>query len=355
MNNMWMTFGASVLTVRVRDAVGCPTIGVGCKGPQYQEVRMVSQAAPEQVVGYSVSAVARRLGVAAATLRTWDRRYGMSPSLRTAGAHRRYTEDDVARLRRMQSLMVGGMPPADAAVAALGSVADAAALRAGAAADRDPGPAADGNVVPLSRVDAQMKGLSRAAHCMDTAGAAAVVRRSIQRWGVTWTWDRLIAPVLRDIGQQYERSGPADAAIDIEHHLSHVVMRELIRTADVLDPVNPRPVLLASAAEEQHTLPLYALAAALAERGIATRVLGARTPDRALAAAVRRTGPAAVFVWAQARAATDLAEAVPDVRPTAAIVVGGPGWQAVDLPSGVAYPHSLSEAVATLGAILRPG
>ncbi len=324
---------------------------------------MASQAAPEQAVGYSVSTVARRLGVAAATLRTWDRRYGMSPSLRTAGAHRRYTEDDVARLRRMQSMMVGGMPPADAAVAALGSSGDAASLPADAAATGDAAqaaagdaaPAAAGNVVPLSRVDAQKKGLSRAAHCMDTAGAAAVLRRSIQRWGVTWTWDSLIAPVLRDIGQEYERSGPADAGIDIEHHLSHVVMRELIRTADVLDPVNPRPVLLASAADEQHTLPLYALAASLAERGIATRVLGARTPDRALAAAVRRTGPAAVFVWAQAPATTDLSEAVPDVRPTSAVVVGGPGWQAVDLPSGVAYPHSLSEAVATLAAIVRPG
>ena len=38
----------------------------------------------------TVAAVARRLGVAPATLRTWDRRYGLGPSEHTSGAHRRY-------------------------------------------------------------------------------------------------------------------------------------------------------------------------------------------------------------------------------------------------------------------------
>ena len=36
-----------------------------------------------------VAAVARRLGVAPATLRTWDRRYGLGPSVHAPGAHRR--------------------------------------------------------------------------------------------------------------------------------------------------------------------------------------------------------------------------------------------------------------------------
>ncbi|WP_418607771.1 MerR family transcriptional regulator [Georgenia sp. SUBG003] len=35
----------------------------------------------------TVAAVAGRLGVAASTLRTWDRRYGLGPSAHEAGAH----------------------------------------------------------------------------------------------------------------------------------------------------------------------------------------------------------------------------------------------------------------------------
>lgn len=69
--------------------------------------------------GLAVAAVARRLGVAPATLRTWDRRYGLGPTEHRAGSHRRYTDDDVARLLVMRRLTLEGVAPVDAAKAAL--------------------------------------------------------------------------------------------------------------------------------------------------------------------------------------------------------------------------------------------
>ena len=63
----------------------------------------------------TVAAVARRLGVAPATLRTWDRRYGLGPSEHTAGAHRRYSGIDVSRLMIMRRLTLEGVPPSEAA------------------------------------------------------------------------------------------------------------------------------------------------------------------------------------------------------------------------------------------------
>lgn len=63
----------------------------------------------------TVAAVAARLGVAPATLRTWDRRYGLGPSEHTAGAHRRYSAVDLGRLMTMRSLTLDGIPPSDAA------------------------------------------------------------------------------------------------------------------------------------------------------------------------------------------------------------------------------------------------
>ncbi|MBD8078333.1 MerR family transcriptional regulator [Cellulosimicrobium arenosum] len=78
--------------------------------------------------GLAVAVVARRLGVAPATLRTWDRRYGLGPSEHEAGAHRRYIEDDVARLMVMRQLTLDGVAPADAARVALD--ADAGTLDA---------------------------------------------------------------------------------------------------------------------------------------------------------------------------------------------------------------------------------
>src|SRR4051795_4952756 len=67
----------------------------------------------------AVAAVARRLGVAPATLRTWDRRYGLGPSEHAAGAHRRYTPADAARLEHMRRLVLEGVAPVDAARAVL--------------------------------------------------------------------------------------------------------------------------------------------------------------------------------------------------------------------------------------------
>src|SRR5919199_6751234 len=72
----------------------------------------------------TVAAVARRLGVAPSTLRTWDRRYDLGPSAHTAGSHRRYSPEDLARLVVMRRLTLEGVPPADAARIALAQVAE---------------------------------------------------------------------------------------------------------------------------------------------------------------------------------------------------------------------------------------
>ena len=53
-------------------------------------------------VGFSVGAVARRLGVAPSTLRTWNRRYGIGARELSPGRHRRYTAEDIVRLEHMK-------------------------------------------------------------------------------------------------------------------------------------------------------------------------------------------------------------------------------------------------------------
>ena len=73
--------------------------------------RPLRPVTPAEAPALTVAAVARRLGVAPATLRTWDRRYGLGPSEHSAGSHRRYTSDDVARLLVMRRLTLEGVAP----------------------------------------------------------------------------------------------------------------------------------------------------------------------------------------------------------------------------------------------------
>jgi hypothetical protein len=106
-------------------------------------------------------------------------------------------------------------------------------------------------------------------------------------------------------------------------------------------------VLLACAPEEQHSLPLSALAAALAEQGIGARLLGGGLPLPALRAAVRRTGPAALMVWSHAATSADvrLLDALPVLRPPVAVLAGGVGWIGRPLPARVTYVPDLVSAV----------
>jgi len=82
---------------------------------------MQGHNSPPPEPGLAVAEVAKKLGVAPATLRTWDRRYGLAPTLRTAGSHRRYTATDIARLEVMRSHTLAGLAPGDAARIAVGT------------------------------------------------------------------------------------------------------------------------------------------------------------------------------------------------------------------------------------------
>jgi len=298
----------------------------------------------------TVAAVARRLGVAPATLRTWDRRYGVGPSEHSAGSHRRYSPADVHRLEVMRRLTLDGVTPAEAARVALTTAppslptpGDGRALGEGTHEARGSG----GRVVALPGADPAVRGLARAAMALDSPAAARIVREHLDRFGTSWTWDQLLVPVLVGVGDRWESTG---TGVDVEHVLSEAVLSALHSAgAERPTPVNPRPVLLAGTPSEQHTLPLHVLARALGERRVGSRVLGARVPAEALADAVRRSGACAVFLWAHRyeEVPPDPFGHVPVTRPAATIVVGGPGWQQ-PLPDAVCQVDSLSEAVEVL-------
>jgi hypothetical protein len=180
------------------------------------------------------------------------------------------------------------------------------------------------------------------------------VTEALERDGVVPTWDRLIVPVLCAVGEQWSESG---RGIEIEHALSAAVQDSLAAVVRIADaPVNSRSVLLACAPDEMHSLVLWGVAAGLAERRIGARILGASLPFSALSDAVRRLGPAVVFVWAQIPGTSDPAvlSTIPSLRPAATILIGGPGWlaDAATLPDGVIRVTDLTDTVGRIAHAL---
>jgi DNA-binding transcriptional MerR regulator len=292
-----------------------------------------------------VAAVARRLGVAPATLRTWDRRYGIGPRAHTTGRHRRYAPDDIARLELMQQELLRGATPAEAAHYALHTSAPAYA-DVEVVAPREP------LLREVSTRSAQVLGLSRAAMAMDAVAIHQLVADSIGRLGAVAVWDDVLRPVLSALASRWAHSGEC---VEVEHLVHECTLAAVIgATPVVAAPRNPRPVLLCCTPEERYSLPLQVLRAALAKDGIGTQMLGAALPAGALAAAVRRTGPAAVVLWAQLpqHAEAGVFERVPRTRQRVRLFACGPGWFTTELPDRVERLEDLSDAVRRIESLV---
>lgn len=313
----------------------------------------------------SVGAAAARLGVAPETLRSWGRRYGLTPSTRTDGGHRRYDDADLDRLLRMQRLVAAGRTPADAARQVVAGGADDGGADDGAA-DADPGPpaatrarrraGAGGTVLALPDAPPEARGLARAAARLDADGVHEILGDLLVERGVVATWDAVLRPVLVAAGLRWEQTG---AGIDVEHLLSEAVTESLRAYRACQPQFEPgRGVLLTSPPGDWHVLPLYVLAAALAERRVPSQVMG-QLPAAALVSVVRRTGVSGVFVWSQRAPGEDgpvarfPVDALPRTRAPRALVAGGPGWAGRAPDPRVTMSVDLAHAVRLLAATPR--
>jgi hypothetical protein len=245
----------------------------------------------------------------------------------------------------MQHALVRGASPADAARYAMSAPPPAPAPRADAGAGARAG---GGGTLRLSGAGPAARGLGRAAAALDAPAVGALLDESVAADGVEVTWDEVVRPVLAAVAARWAHTG---AGVEIEHLVSECVLAVFGARAGQPATV-ARPVLLAAMPGELHTLPIVALAAVLAHRGVAHRYLGANLPADALLAAIRRTAPAAVVLWAQAGETADAAilQSLPSTRPLARTFAAGPGWDGAALPLRVARLTSLRHAVASIGA-----
>ncbi|CAM5640055.1 MerR family transcriptional regulator [Streptomyces canarius] len=314
--------------------------------------------------GLTTGVLARRLGVSPMTLRSWDRRYGIGPTARTEGGHRRWTAADVATVEEMCRLTATGIPPADAARAARTAAAGPPSGSEAVTAPPPAGRSRAAGALPLGDVRQECRGLARAAVRLDAPALEKQLAAAVERHGLVVAWQEVMVPTLHAVGRRWASSD--DQYVEVEHLLAWHVSTVLRRSTPPAAPVTPPGagcVLLACVPGEQHTLPLEALHAALGREGLPVRMLGAAVPVEALDAAVRRLGPVAVVLWAQesTRAAPALARHVAGLRwgmkgtrRGPAVLLGGPGWSRTQPPVGL-RPAGLTQAVEALRALYTAG
>jgi MerR family transcriptional regulator, light-induced transcriptional regulator len=208
---------------------------------------------------YRIQSVARLTGISTATLRAWERRYHLVAPGRSAKGYRLYSDDDVARLSSIKSMLDEGLRigeavervrrtsptllPADATRPEEIQAARAAILAALLAMDR-----------------------TAAVQAYDRLAFVPPLRRV----------DEVLLPVLNEIGDLWA-CGQGNVAQ--EHFASAFIRERLAALMEALDVPGPGPeAVCAGLPGERHEFGLIAVALHLAARGWKVTYLGPDLP-----------------------------------------------------------------------------
>lgn len=336
---------------------------------------------------YTIGHAARLTGVPSATLRAWERRYGLVKPVRTEGGYRLYDERGLQLLRAMAALVAAGWSPRQAAEHLRSDDTDspddeqhqpweayltgtdevgagpAKGSRGSAGHDADGGAARDGASTgrasdadaPVARGAWDVTALARGAAEMDPAAVGEAVNRAFAEGSLEQVVDTWLMPALRMLGDQW-KAGRVDVAG--EHVVSATLHRKLgvaMEAAPV--PQGPR-VAVGLARGSHHELGILAFAVLLRRAGVEVVYLGADLPAQHWVAVVQHHHPAAVVIGVPTAtdvlAVRETVAALHAARPQLTVHVGG-GAQFEVGQGTVPLGHTVSTAAQTLAEALRIG
>ena len=249
---------------------------------------------------YTIRRASLLTGVSEASLRAWERRYGVVTPHRNESGYRLYDDEDLAAVSTMRRLVDNGWSPAEAADA----------VRRGTVPvvpDEVVGRDTSDGLQPPNAVTYRRRFLSSAAQ-MDTAGIEESLDGGFALGSFEHVVDSWLFPTLQALGEGWAR-GEIDVAG--EHAASHAVHRRLSAAFDAAGSRSRGPaVVVGLPSGSQHDLGALAFATAIRRRGLDVLYLGANVPVSSWEAAIRSR---------EARAAV-LSVVTPEDRPAAAAV-----------------------------------
>jgi len=231
---------------------------------------------------YTIKQASRLTGVSVASLRTWERRYGVVEPHRNDSGYRLYDEKDLSAMSTMRRLVDSGWSPAEAADAVRRGTVPAVLEEVVGPETSTP------NAVTY------MQRFLSSAEQMDTAGIEESLDGGFALGSFEHVVDSWLFPTLEALGEGWAR-GEIDVAG--EHAASHAVHRRLSAAFDAAASRSRGPaVVVGLPSGSQHELGALAFATAIRRRGMDVLYLGANVPVSSWEAAVRsREARAAVM------------------------------------------------------------
>lgn len=264
---------------------------------------------------------ARALGASEASVKRWADG-GLLPSEKTAGGHRRFRPEDVARFKREN----GG-----ASSAALRR-ARAGAESAAAASTPDGERSGAAEMGSGARVEASVETLFDALTRGDTeATSALLVNSYLAGRPLAFIFDELLAAAMRKIGDLWHQGDLTVAEEHLATRAAGIALQTLDKVVAEPEPNNLLAVCC-GAEDDFHELPLQCAELILKHEGWEVLSLGMNTPFYSLTQMVARLHPRLVCVSStmlidRERAAREFGELRAAAgRVGAAIALGGAGF-----------------------------
>lgn len=277
---------------------------------------------------YTIKRAAELTGVPEATLRAWERRYGVINPARTSAGYRLYDETCLQRVRSMRSLLAAGWAPRQAA-------------------RRVMQPA----LPPMAPTDlsASIPEFVSAARNLDSAMLDSVIDNAFARAGFELVVDEWMMPALTELGRGWAEG---DVSIAAEHLAALAVRRRLTAAFEAAATGAGGPgVVIGLPERSRHELGALAFATAARRQGLDVLYLGSDLPAAEWVDAVRRHRALAIVVAVpldrdieSARAVVSMVHAA---HPRAQICVGGQHQDAIGEPA-VPLGHPIGQAARTL-------
>lgn len=269
-----------------------------------------------QVVGiYTIKHAAELVGVPVATLRAWERRYGVAVPQRSESGYRLYDDAAVQTLRHMQSLVTQGWAPRQAAEETRRRLDETVA----GTADLDGG--GESSVALTSGAE----DLLAAAERLDVGAVSRLLDSHYASAAFETVTDDWLLPAMQELGLAWA-SGRVSVAG--EHLVAHAVVRKLSAAYEAAGAagIGPR-VVVGLPPRSRHEIGLLAFAVAARRAGLATTYVGADLPvDDWVSAVHARRADAVVLAASMERdleAVEGVVGSLSTARPELVVAVGG--------------------------------
>ena len=237
---------------------------------------------------HTIKRAAELTGISVATLRAWERRYGVVSPQRSDGGYRLYGPDDVRALAIMNSLVNEGWSAREAAAETLNRLAS-----------RDSGERSRSGTVSTLRPPGagiqseDAEALIRAAERLDSASASAVLDARFALGTFEHVIDDWLMPTLKRVGDEWANGRLTVAG---EHLVAYAVQRRLAAAYEAASTrAEGPPLIIGLPPGARHELGLLAFAVAARRVGFSTAYVGADLPAEDWLRAISPT--ATVIEW----------------------------------------------------------